>query len=111
MGVYDKAWDLTAEQADALFNVESVHHFHEAKCLCGFDSHGRARSATEHITDATLTALGRASTSTPDEAAQLLRRDIGRLSAARPDGMPTAVLAAALAAEGWVRPLRDGEGR
>lgn len=30
-----------------------------------------------------------------------LRRDIGRLSATRPDGMPPSVLAQALAAEGW----------
>lgn len=30
--------------------VESIHHIHGTKCLCGFDSHGRARSATEHVT-------------------------------------------------------------
>jgi hypothetical protein len=34
-------------------------------------------------------------------AADELRRDIGRLSASRPDGMPTSVLAEALAAIGW----------
>lgn len=53
-------------------------------------------------------------------AADQLRQDIGRLSAARPDGMPTSVLAEALAAEGWVKlesppsrrigpSVRDGE--
>jgi hypothetical protein len=33
--------------------------------------------------------------------ADQLRQDIGRISASRPDGMPTSTLAAALAAEGW----------
>ena len=42
-------------------------------------------------------------TAPPVPAADQLRQDIGRLSAARPDGMPTATLAAALAAEGWVK--------
>ena len=37
-------------------------------------------------------------------AADQLRQDIGRISATRPDGMPTSVLAEALAAEGWVKP-------
>lgn len=35
--------------------------------------------------------------------ADLLRQDINRLSAARPDGLPTGQLAEALAAAGWVR--------
>jgi hypothetical protein len=41
----------------ALFRVESTHHFHGTTCLCGFDSHGRARSATEHITAEIRAAL------------------------------------------------------
>lgn len=36
-------------------------------------------------------------------AADQLRQDIGRLSARHPDGMTTAALAEALAAEGWVK--------
>ncbi len=48
--------------------------------------------------------------SAPSPADQL-RQDIGRLSASRPDGMPTHVLADALAAEGWrkVPPAEPGE--
>jgi hypothetical protein len=44
-------------------------------------------------------SAGQASASAADQ----LRQDIGRISASRPDGMPTAPLAAALAAEGWVK--------
>ncbi|SDT84462.1 hypothetical protein SAMN04488548_1098 [Gordonia westfalica] len=35
--------------AEALYAVESVHHFHGTECLCGFNSH-RARERTAHIT-------------------------------------------------------------
>ena len=36
----------------AYFQVASIHHLHDGRhCLCGFDSWGRARSATEHILD------------------------------------------------------------
>ena len=49
---------VTAEQQASVFKVEGTHHFHGTKCLCGFDSYGRARSATEHITGLTLAALG-----------------------------------------------------
>jgi len=44
----DIAREIEAEQ----FKVESIHRFHGTTCLCGFDSQGRARSATEHITQA-----------------------------------------------------------
>jgi hypothetical protein len=45
-------------------------------------------------------------------AGEQLRRDIGRISQTRIDGMPTHVLAAALAAEGWRKlpPTRPREG-
>lgn len=37
---------------NAYFRVASKHHLHDGRhCLCGFDSLGRARSATEHILD------------------------------------------------------------
>ena len=49
---------VTTEEQAAVFKVEGVHHFHGTKCLCGFDSYGRARSMTEHITGLTLAALG-----------------------------------------------------
>lgn len=43
----------------AAFTVESMHHFHNAtECLCGFDS-PRARSRTEHITQALLSEFRR----------------------------------------------------
>lgn len=46
------------------------------------------------------------------KVADQLRQDIGRLSASRPDGMPTSTLAAALAAEGWVKvPAVETPGR
>lgn len=39
-------------------DVASIHHLHDGHhCLCGFDSNGRARSATEHILDAYRTHL------------------------------------------------------
>ena len=41
---------IAQEIETAQFKVESIHHFHGTKCLCGFNSNGRARSATEHIT-------------------------------------------------------------
>lgn len=41
----------------AKFDVEHRHHIHGTKCLCGFDSHSRSRSATEHITGALAAAL------------------------------------------------------
>ena len=41
---------IAQEIETAQFKVESTHHFHGTKCLCGFNSNGRARSATEHIT-------------------------------------------------------------
>lgn len=44
---------IAKEIEAAQFKVDSLHHFHgAAKCLCGYDSHHRARSATEHITQA-----------------------------------------------------------
>ena len=39
------------------FAIDSTHHFHGTKCTCGFDSHGRARSMTEHITKTVLTKV------------------------------------------------------
>ena len=41
---------IAKEIETAQFKVESIHHFHGTECLCGFNSYGRARSATEHIT-------------------------------------------------------------
>ena len=45
-----------AKLAAAMYQVESVHHFHGADCLCGFSSH-RSRSRTEHITGALANEL------------------------------------------------------
>ncbi|SDT83692.1 hypothetical protein [Gordonia westfalica] len=42
--------------AEALYAVESVHHFHGTECLCGFNSH-RARERTAHITRLALGEL------------------------------------------------------
>ena len=50
------AWDEEAVQAEVL-GIDARHHFHGTACLCGFDSHGRARSATEHITSAVLAVV------------------------------------------------------
>ena len=50
------AWDEGAVQAEVL-GIDARHHFHGTACLCGFDSHGRARSATEHITSAVLAVV------------------------------------------------------
>ena len=52
------AWDEEAVQAEVL-GIDARHHFHGTACLCGFDSHGRARSATEHITSAVLAVVRR----------------------------------------------------
>lgn len=52
------AWDEDTVQAEVL-GIDARHHFHGTACLCGFDSHGRARSATEHITSAVLAAVRR----------------------------------------------------
>ena len=51
-----RAWDEEAVQAEVL-GIDARHHFHGTACLCGFDSHGRARSATEHITSAVLAVV------------------------------------------------------
>ena len=50
------AWDEDTVQAEVL-GIDARHHFHGTACLCGFDSHGRARSATEHITSAVLAVV------------------------------------------------------
>ncbi len=42
------AQEIEAEQ----YKIESTHHIHGTVCLCGFDSNRRARSVTEHITQA-----------------------------------------------------------
>ena len=52
------AAERVSVSAEAVFLIEGTHHFHGTKCLCGFDSHGRARSMTEHITGLTMDALG-----------------------------------------------------
>ncbi len=42
----------------AAFDVEHRHQIHGTECVCGkFDSHGRCRSATEHITGEVIRAL------------------------------------------------------
>lgn len=41
---------IAAEIRAAQYEVESVHQIHGTRCLCGFDTNGRSRSATEHIT-------------------------------------------------------------
>ena len=50
------AWDEDTVRAEVL-GIDARHHFHGTACLCGFDSHGRARSATEHITSAVLAVV------------------------------------------------------
>ena len=50
-------WDEEAVVAAEVLGINARHHFHGTACLCGFDSHGRARSATEHITSAALAVV------------------------------------------------------
>lgn len=63
------AWDEEVVQAEVL-GIDARHHFHGTACLCGFDSHGRARSATEHITSAVLAVVRRHLPVRPDGSRQ-----------------------------------------
>ena len=40
--------------ARAASQVDTLHHFHGFKCLCGFEGDARARTQTEHITSMLL---------------------------------------------------------
>ena len=40
--------------ARAASQVDTLHHFHGFKCLCGFEGDARARTQTEHITSMML---------------------------------------------------------
>lgn len=42
---------------ETVFKVDSTHHFHGDRCLCGEPVSARARSQTEHITNAVVTEL------------------------------------------------------
>ena len=46
--------DADESLARAASQVDTLHHFHGFKCLCGFEGDARARTQTEHITSMML---------------------------------------------------------